>query len=327
MDTDIKRCPNCKAELNNDELAAGKCFTCNGSFTSPISDNTTDENIDKQDNSTKNLDNGNKFKNFFFKNKNIILGFLLLVSVSIGLQSKYEPTTSVSTTKQLTTTTIETTTETTTIALVSYSDIKSGACNDMTVNIEGVISNIASDSFDISIDAWFKKDDKIYDNNMHIFTDDNPDLYKYITENLSIGDSCIFTTYVHLDASFGTLLAVQKLDKEQITLNDIKQMYISGCVNINASELARNPSQYARTTDVKLSGKIRQVIDETQFMLDTGTDNGLVNFYYTIPDSDPKILEGDYITIYGTFTHTYDYVSVLGSKKSVPSVVCKFIDY
>lgn len=230
--------------------------------------------------------------------------------------------------------TTETTTETTTIPVVSYADIKNGTYNNQTIKIEGILGNINVDSVSVSLDTWFNNNGKLNYNEFLLVTNNDTDLCNYITNNIEPGNSCIFTVNVYEDAtvgtSFGSLVGIQKLDNALVTAEEIKQLYISGCTKITAAELARNPEQYAYKTDVALSGTVFQIVDENdnsvQFFLDTDGDNGLVNVYYDRPEGASRILEDDNITIYGTFTHMYDYTSVLGSGKSIPSIRCRFIN-
>lgn len=228
----------------------------------------------------------------------------------------------------------ETTTETTTEPLVVYSDIKKGSYNNKTVKIEGIVGDIKSDSVSIKLDTWFNYNNMLKYNEFLLVTGNDDNLCNYVKTNVKTGNSCIFTVQVYEDASngtsFGSLTDIKVLDKELITSDKIKQMYISGCANIPAVDLARSPEQYAYKTDIIFTGKVFQLVNEydnsVQFLLDTGGENGIVNVYYDRPEGSLRILENDNITIYGTFTHMYDYTSVLGSGKSIPSIVCRFID-
>lgn len=228
--------------------------------------------------------------------------------------------------------TTEAITEATTFPTVPYADIKNGAYNSQTVNIDGIVGSMEDSIVSLHFDAWINNNGKTVFNEFIISDDD--ELYNYAISNLKTGNSYTFTVNVYDDAtkgnSIGSVVNIIPVAKEAITIDAIKQMYASSCVRINASDLARNPEQYEYKTDVAMSGEVLQVAEEyessEQLLLDTGGDNGVVNVYYNKPQGAARVLEGDYITAYGNFTHMYDYTSVLGTKKSIPSIVCKFID-
>lgn len=227
----------------------------------------------------------------------------------------------------------ETTTEITTIPVVIYSDILNGSYNNNYIQIEAVIDTVEKDSILSSINSsvWIKNGDTYVKKDLFITSDKlGEDNFNYIYNNLKSGDTCMLTCEVYSDSSFG-ISDNSKIDiiGNTTSLENIKQIYINHCQTINPEDLARNPEQYMRKTNVKLSGKVFQIVDESgssvQFLLDTGGNNGIVNVYYSRPENSPRILENDNVTICGTFTHMYDYTSVLGSSKNVPSITCDVI--
>ena len=55
-------------------------------------------------------------------------------------------------------------------------------------------------------------------------------------------------------------------------------------------------------------------------------DSNLIHLKYFYKDSEPKMIEGDDITVYGTFYYLYSYLTVAGTKKTIPSITAEFID-
>lgn len=119
-----------------------------------------------------------------------------------------------------------------------------------------------------------------------------------------------------------------------------RSTYISKCKTISYSTLARNPYSYIGN-NYKFTGEVIQVmngynnniemrvnvtpvryeyIDETYY-----EDTMYVTYQYS-SDYESKILEGDIITMYGTFDGIQDYLSVLGAKISIPRLDAMYID-
>lgn len=366
---DEKKCPNCGQTLNVDEIASGKCFSCNTSLEMlPHKEYNNNDNYNQRQEKkcikpiaialssaaltfvctflpcyykyyqlNKQCERiANERADYVSKYSELNRKYEKLKSQSNNITSKNsvisDTTNSIETTEA---TTIETTETTTQISTVSYLDIKNGKYNDKIVEIEVVVGDITIDSSSISFDGWLTYNSYINFNEFMILnSEDSAELYRYAANNLKSGNSYIFKVNIYTDAtkgtSFGSVLNIQPLNKEILSMDTIKQLYIASCSQIDANELARNPNQYAYKTDVALSGKVLQIVDETdtsvQFLLDTGVNNGIVNVYYSKPENSPRILEGDSLTIYGRFTHMLEYTSVSRTKKSAPSIVCKFIN-
>lgn len=93
---------------------------------------------------------------------------------------------------------------------------------------------------------------------------------------------------------------------------------------ITYSQLARNPDDYMYKK-VKFKGKVIQVMegdDETQIRL--AVNGSYDNIIYGIYESDivdSRVLEDDYITIYGNSAGLITYTSTMGGKITIPSVV------
>ena len=93
---------------------------------------------------------------------------------------------------------------------------------------------------------------------------------------------------------------------------------------ITYSQLARNPDDYMYKK-VKFKGKVIQVMEgdgETQIRLAVnGSYDNIIYGVYESDIVDSRVLEDDYITIYGNSAGLITYTSTMGGKITIPSVV------
>lgn len=106
-----------------------------------------------------------------------------------------------------------------------------------------------------------------------------------------------------------------------------KQGYETG---ITYNQLARTPDKY-KGQKCKFRGKVLQVQESDNMVVMRLAVNGSYdNVLYVITTSKAlngeRILEDDYITVYGTSTGIYTYTSVLGASISIPSMLVTKID-
>lgn len=108
-------------------------------------------------------------------------------------------------------------------------------------------------------------------------------------------------------------------------------------INKNAGEKGITYNQLARTPDdykgekCKFRGKVVQVMEEESIVVMRLAVNGNYdNILYVMTTSkalnNERILEDDYITVYGTSAGIYTYTTVLGASVSIPSMVVTKID-
>lgn len=101
-------------------------------------------------------------------------------------------------------------------------------------------------------------------------------------------------------------------------------------IGITYNQLARTPDEY-EGEKVKFSGKVLQfsegwLYDVVRLAVGGNYDNVL---YLTVPKSiteDERILEDDYVTIYGVSEGIETYTTVMGASMSIPSVSVDKID-
>lgn len=127
----------------------------------------------------------------------------------------------------------------------------------------------------------------------------------------------------------------EELEKEDFTLSDeeLEELYKKNCKTISYKDLARNPGDYEGEY-VKFSGKIVQVCYEAESIFyyssyRLATYGGYDNVVYIKIDnygSGSRILEDDWITIYGKFDGLYTYETVMGSSVTIPCIVVEYFE-
>lgn len=117
-----------------------------------------------------------------------------------------------------------------------------------------------------------------------------------------------------------------QIEKEEynLTAEEAEREYKSQCKNISYQELQRNPKTY-KGNQITVSGSIFQVISEAKSILNYSLyflrANG--NLYLLRIDnysSDSRILENDYLTIWGEVEDLYEYTTVRGNSNIVPTI-------
>ena len=105
-----------------------------------------------------------------------------------------------------------------------------------------------------------------------------------------------------------------------------KQGYDTG---ITYDQLARTPDKY-KGEKCKFRGEVIQVMeDESYVSIRLAVGGGSNVLYVVIPNSilnNERILEDDYITVYGTSTGVITYTTVMGNELTIPSMLATKID-
>lgn len=216
--------------------------------------------------------------------------------------------------------------------LVSYADITSGAYNGQYVYINCAVSNVSYDDkfAHVSFDAWIEDGDQyFYDSNWFVFDLDEIEEIS-ILKDAKDGDMFKFLVEVYSDATVGGtgVVSAERLN----TTADISQLisqYKESCQRFSCEDLLRTPDAY-KGTQISLQGEVFQLVADddgiVELLLDTGEDNGLAFIRYTRNDGEARILEGDNITVYGTFYLLTDYTTIVGSTNIVPELHAQFLD-
>lgn len=126
-----------------------------------------------------------------------------------------------------------------------------------------------------------------------------------------------------------TAMKTTSTDKDQTVApnQDAESYFKSTCLSIPFEELARFPDNY-KNQPIVITGKIAQVIakdngGEYRLVVD-GDYNQVFYIDYSGPFKQGNILNDDTITFWGTYDGTMSYVSTLGGKITVPSLIAKY---
>ena len=105
--------------------------------------------------------------------------------------------------------------------------------------------------------------------------------------------------------------------------------YKDSCETYTYNELARTPDAY-KNEKICLTGEVIQVVEEGKRVDLRINMNGeydhTIYITYTLKDGESRILDGDTVTVYGTFEGLYTYESVLGASITIPLVDAKYIE-
>ncbi len=104
--------------------------------------------------------------------------------------------------------------------------------------------------------------------------------------------------------------------------------YKKTCNTYSYDQVARNPDSYM-LHKVKFQGTVIQVMeDDDEYTLRVRVGwNQVLYVWYAKEKGAPRILEDDYITLYGIFTGPMTYETVMGSSVTIPSMAAIYADY
>ena len=120
-------------------------------------------------------------------------------------------------------------------------------------------------------------------------------------------------------------LAAEKEEAERKAREEAERKEKLGYdTGITYSQLARTPDDY-EGEKCKFRGKVVQVMEGDRiYNIRLAVNGDYDNIIYILAETnvlDQRILEDDYITVYGTSTGIYTYESTLGASISIPSML------
>ena len=112
---------------------------------------------------------------------------------------------------------------------------------------------------------------------------------------------------------------------DEEVLQNAKNYKTGKCKEIAYDKLARNPDQY-QAEQIKLSGRVLQVMegDTDYYELRVAVNDDYDTVMYVTYDHrilESRILEDDYITLYGASMGTITYESTMGGNITIPAMV------
>lgn len=211
--------------------------------------------------------------------------------------------------------------------LVTYDDIKDNVFNKQYVILPATIDTVEySESLNwVSCKAWFSEKNSYICDDITFHCDE---LTNYSPKLLQPGDNIDICFLINLDNSFGSDIKGFNYNNNSISLDEIYNSFKQNCLSMDWENVMRNPDKLWGTT-YSFTGTVFQIISEqdnrTELLLSIDNDK-YIHVSYIYKESEPKILENDTLTVYGTFYKLYKYTSVLGTKQSVPSIIAELIN-
>lgn len=128
-----------------------------------------------------------------------------------------------------------------------------------------------------------------------------------------------------------TVLETKSYD---LSAEEKKSAFKTECKKYSYDEIARNPDSY-ESKPAKFTGEVIQVIEEgNEYTLRVNITRGeyfwddtILVSYIKQDSSEPRILEDDIITMYGTLGGTYTYETIFGSSLTVPLLHATYIEF
>lgn len=125
----------------------------------------------------------------------------------------------------------------------------------------------------------------------------------------------------------------------ELSEEEKEELYKESCKKYNYNDIARSPNKY-KGEMAKFTGEVVQVQQETVYgivfyvLRVNVTKKGSYYPYYTdtiyvtyfADEDDPRILEEDIITMYGTLEGEKTYTTVMGASVTIPAFSAEYID-
>ena len=99
-----------------------------------------------------------------------------------------------------------------------------------------------------------------------------------------------------------------------------KEQYKAQCVTRNYSNLLRNPT-YGKY--IKIYGRVLQDCGSGKFRI---SSSGAYDNVFMVCQVDENIIEGDWVTVYGTTEGVSEYTTVLGASMKIPEIFAEYVD-
>lgn len=121
------------------------------------------------------------------------------------------------------------------------------------------------------------------------------------------------------------------LDEEEFELSaeERETQYKAQCQKFSYNTIARNPDGYKGEMGY-VYGRVIQVMEDgndyTLRVAMNGSYSQVILVSYTKPPKAARILEDDYVKMYGIWSGTYTYEAVSGASITIPLFLCEYLD-
>lgn len=151
------------------------------------------------------------------------------------------------------------------------------------------------------------------------------------TNNLSVSATDRQTSKKTPKATTATPRATNKPTSVPTPTVDPKEQFVNSCEVVVYQEVERSPNSF-KGKNIHIEGKIVQVLegwfDTVTYRVATNK-NGRDDVWYVTysrQSDESRVLEGDYVTIYGVCNGIETYRTVLGSSITIPAIKAKYIE-
>lgn len=151
------------------------------------------------------------------------------------------------------------------------------------------------------------------------------------TNNLSVSATDRQTSKKTPKAATATPRATNKPTSVPTPTVDPKEQFVNSCEVVVYQEVERSPNSF-KGKNIHIEGKIVQVLegwfDTVTYRVATNK-NGRDDVWYVTysrQSDESRVLEGDYVTIYGVCNGIETYRTVLGSSITIPAIKAKYIE-
>lgn len=209
----------------------------------------------------------------------------------------------------------------------SYDSIKSGDHKNDYAILTCIIDTVEyyKSGNCITCNAWFSHGDSYVCQTITFYIDE---LKEYSPKDIVSGDNLKICFYINKDNSFGSTIKGFIKMQNDVLLDDIYNTFKANCSPMEYADLLRY-ADTLRGETYSLNGEVLQIISEENNyveLLVICDNTNVVHVKYSYKDIDTKMLEGDEITVYGTFYSLFSYLTVSGTQQKVPSITAKFIE-
>lgn len=151
-------------------------------------------------------------------------------------------------------------------------------------------------------------------------------LYSEINEthiygDLTEGNGIIM--YGYFDEELEPVLFAAEMTDAPFSVEEYLSYERSTYAEYDYSSVARNPDEY-KGKRIKMTGEVIQVQEDGSEVVmrinDKGTYNNTYYVTYRLKSGEGRILEDDYVTIYGLIKGLKTYVSIMGNTVSIPEI-------
>lgn len=208
--------------------------------------------------------------------------------------------------------------------LLTYDEIKTGKYDEQNIIVEAFVESIEYDgAFDIDMTIWYESEQYDFVRDEVSFDWEDVPIKPF---EILPGDALQLCFNVYKGSSFGHPVLTLHKTSSGASVSDFIQRFKDCCQTPEYKPLLRNPEEY-RGSNFKFTGDVIQVISEEsysiKFLLETYYGE-LIYVWYT-PENSSRILEGDNVTVYGTFYVLETYDTLLG-ENTVPRLSAYFLE-